>query len=102
MAKKSKIFTPEKIEKNIRRTGEYSYEVRIMKAGHLIEKTFDDLTSARNYRDGINHKSALDPIESNVFESRIKKRAVAHFTFKNALECCRSSKIDHVIGFMRV
>lgn len=82
----SAYFKPIKLEKNIRQTGEVSFEVRMMKSGMRIEKTFDTLEDARAYRDGQNFVAALDHTEGAIFEARIKKSQSKSFTLASAIE----------------
>lgn len=88
-----------KVEKNIRQTGELSFEVRMMKSGFVVEKTFDTLPEARAYRDGQNYAASLDKVESSIFESRINKAQGKDFTFSKAIKKYRKEKTAHKKGW---
>ncbi|WP_202943201.1 integrase [Thiobacillus denitrificans] len=66
-----------KVEKNIYRRGEYSYQVKMMFGGHAVVETFDTLPEARAFRDSKKAASVIDPDFKRVLESRIKKTEAA-------------------------
>jgi len=63
-----------KVEKGIYQRGLYSFQVKMMIAGHKLDKTFDTLSEARVFRDGHRMSQALDVHESAIIESRIKNQ----------------------------
>lgn len=89
----------QRIEKNIRQTGKYSFEVRMMKSGLVVEKTFDTLDEARSFRDGHHFAASLDVNEAAIFASRIKKRESKTFTFIDAIERYRTEKSEKKKGW---
>lgn len=89
----------QRIEKNIRQTGRYSFEVRMMKSGLVVEKTFDTLDEARSFRDGHHFAASLDVNEAAIFASRIKKRESKTFTFADAIERYRTEKSEKKKGW---
>lgn len=80
------MFKIKKIEKGIYQEGKYSFRVRMMMNGHKVDKTFDDLVSARNFRDKHKLSQSLDVHETSIIESRIKKRELKSFTIREALD----------------
>ena len=66
-----------RVEKNIYKRGEYSYQVKMMFGGHVVAETFDTLHEARAFRDSKKAASALDLDFKRVLESRIKKTEAA-------------------------
>ncbi len=76
----------EKVDKNIYQYGEYSFQVKMMVAGHQVSKVFDFLDEARTWRDLQRAGSSLDIDEKRIFEARANKRSALTFTVKQALE----------------
>ena len=76
----------EKADKNIYQYGEYSFQVKMMVAGHQVSKVFDTLDEARTWRDLQRAGSSLDMDEKRIFEARANKRAARTFTVRQALE----------------
>lgn len=74
------------IEKCITQEAPYSFRVRMMSSGHKLDKTFNDLASARNFRDSHKLSQSLDVHESAIIESRLKKRAIKSLTVSDALD----------------
>lgn len=75
-----------KVDKNIYQYGEYSFQVKMMVAGHQVSKVFDYLDEARTWRDLQRAGSSLDLDEKRIFEARANKREARTFTVKQALE----------------
>lgn len=75
-----------RIEKGIYKEGEYSFRVRMMIAGHKLDKTFDSLPEARVFRDSHKLSMALDVHEHAIIESRIKKQSIKSITVDDALD----------------
>jgi len=75
-----------KVEKGIYQRGLYSFQVKMMIAGHKLDKTFDTLSEARVFRDGHRMSQALDVHESAIIESRIKKQSIKGVTVGDALD----------------
>lgn len=75
-----------KVDKNIYQYGEYSFQVKMMVAGHQVSKVFDYLDEARTWRDLQRAGSSLDLDEKRIFEARATKRAARTLTVKQALE----------------
>ncbi|WP_062626775.1 site-specific integrase [Ferriphaselus amnicola] len=90
MTKQTKY--PKAIQKNIRQVGPSSFEVRISKNGLSLDKTFDSLSEAKIYRDGIHHRCALDPVESDIISARLKRKVNRDFTVAMGLERYRTEK----------
>lgn len=57
-----------------------------MSSGHKLDKTFDNLSSAKNFRDSHKLSQSLDVHESAIIESRLKKRAIKGLTVSDALD----------------
>jgi integrase len=76
----------ERVDKNIYRYGDYSYQVKMMVAGHKVSKVFDTLDEARTWRDLQRAGSSLDLDEKRIFEARATKREARTFTVRQALE----------------
>lgn len=64
----------ERVDKNIYQYGEYSFQVKMMVAGHQVSKVFDTLDEARTWRDLQRAGSSLDLDEKRIFEARATKR----------------------------
>lgn len=77
---------PKKVDKNILQMGVVSFRVRMMNAGHKIDKTFDSLSEAQIYRDLVKSNSALDVHEERIFKSRVAKAEAKAFTLKDCIE----------------
>lgn len=92
MAAKNSKYPIKTNEKNIEQTGEDSFRVRMMSAGHKINKTFDTIDEAKVYRDLVKANSALDVHESQIFEARVKKAESKTYTFANAIKSYRIKK----------
>ena len=75
-----------KVDKNIYQYGEYSFQVKMMVAGHQISQVFDFLDEAKTWRDLQRAGSSLDVDEKRIFEARAKKRESRSYTVKQALE----------------
>lgn len=75
-----------RVDKNIYQYGEYSYQVKMMVAGHQASKVFDTLDEARTWRDLQRASSSLDLNEKRIFEARALKREARTYTVKQALE----------------
>jgi len=75
-----------KVDKNIYQYGEYSFQVKMMVAGHKVSKVFDFLYEAQTWRDLQHAGSSLDVDEKRIFESRANKRAARTFTVMQALD----------------
>lgn len=75
-----------RVDKNIYQYGEYSFQVKMMVAGHQVSKVFDFLDEARTWRDLQRAGSSLDLDEKRIFEARANKRAARTLTVKQALE----------------
>jgi integrase len=75
-----------KADKNIYQYGEYSFQVKMMVAGHQVSQVFDFLDEARTWRDLQRAGSSLDVDEKRIFEARANKRAARTFTVGQALE----------------
>ncbi len=76
----------ERVDKNIYQYGEFSFQVKMMVAGHQVSKVFDTPDEARTWRDLQRAGSSLDLDEKRIFEARANKRAARTFTVKQALE----------------
>ncbi len=76
----------ERVDKNIYQYGEYSFQVKMMIAGHQVSKVFDTLDEARTWRDLQRAGSSLDLDEKRIFEARANKREARTFTVRQALE----------------
>jgi integrase len=75
-----------KVDKNIYKYGEFSFQVKMMVAGHQVSRVFDFLDEARTWRDLQRAGSSLDLDEKRIFEARANKREARTFTVKQALE----------------
>lgn len=75
-----------RVDKNIYQYGEYSFQVKMMVAGHQVSQVFDFLDEARTWRDLQRASSSLDVDEKRIYEARANKRAARTFTVKQALE----------------
>jgi len=73
------------IDKGIYQRGAYSYQVKMMVAGHRISETFDTLEEARAFRDSKRVSRALDPDFKRVLGARVKKAEANSFTLEEAL-----------------
>ncbi len=82
--------TPKKgnalVDKHILKRGPYSFRVRMMIGGHKINKTFDTLAEAQNYRDLERVGASLDHTEGAIYAARVKKRESKTYTFKDAIK----------------
>jgi integrase len=78
------------VDKNIYQRGEYSFQVKMMIAGHKIDKTFDTLAEAQTYRDIERGGAALDHTEGAIYAARVKKRESKSYTFAEALKDYRA------------
>ncbi len=76
----------EKVDKNIYRISDCSFQVKMEVAGMKISKVLDSLSEAQTFRDGHKVSASLDVHESALFESRIKKREAKNFLVKHAIE----------------
>jgi len=85
---------PKAVQKNIRQVGPSSFEVRISKNGFSLDKTFDSLADAKIYRDGIHHRCALDPVESDILSARIKKKVNRDFTVAMGMDRYKEEKSE--------
>jgi len=88
-----------KIEKNIYQIGPYSFQVRMMVSGMKVSKVLDTIEEARLFRDQHRVAAALDPLESKIFEARIKKAATKDYTFSDALKDYRTEKSEKKRGW---
>jgi integrase len=77
------------VDKNIYQRGEYSFQVKMMIAGHKIDKTLDTLAEAQTYRDIKRGGAALDHTEGAIYTARIKKRESKTYTFAAAISAYR-------------
>lgn len=88
-SEKNKHKTPEslmkKVDKNIYQYGEFSFQVKMMIAGHQVSRVFDFLDEARTWRDLQRAGSSLDLDEKRIFEARANKREARTFTVMQAL-----------------
>lgn len=75
-----------RVDKNIYQYGEFSFQVKMMAAGHQISQVFDFLDEARTWRDLQRAGSSLDLDEKRIFEARANKREARTFTVRLALE----------------
>lgn len=76
----------EKVDKNIYRISDCSFQVKMEVASMKISKVLDSLSEAQTFRDSHKVSAALDVHESAVFESRIKKRESKNYLVRNAIE----------------
>jgi len=74
------------VEKNIYQRGLYSFQVRMMVAGYKISETFDDLVSAREFRDRKRLEATTDPHLKETYQTRITKSAARSFLLADALD----------------
>lgn len=75
-----------KVDKNIYQYGKYSFQVKMMVAGHRVSQVFDFIEEARTWRDLQRASSSLDIDEKRIFEARANKREARTYTVKQALE----------------
>lgn len=75
-----------KVDKNIYQYGEFSFQVKMMIAGHQVSRVFDFLSEARTWRDLQRAGSSLDLDEKRIFEARANKREARTFTVMQALD----------------
>ncbi len=75
-----------KVDKNIYQYGKFSFQVKMMVAGHQVSRVFDFLDEARTWRDLQRAGSSLDLDEKRIFEARANKREARTFTVYQALE----------------
>ena len=75
-----------KVDKNIYQYGKYSFQVKMMVAGHQVSKVFDFIEEAKTWRDLQRVGSSLDVDEKRIFEARVNKREARTFNVKQALE----------------
>jgi len=98
MVAKKRSF-PVKVDKNVMQTGELSFRVRMMSAGHKIDKTFDSLAEAQVFRDLGKANAALDVNEERIFIARAKKKESKTFTLSDAIEKYRTDKSENKKGW---
>ena len=98
MAKPAKKY-PFRVERGITQRGEWSFRVKIMRGGNLIDKTFDTLDEARVFRNLTLANAALDANEQATFEARAKKVENKSFTLANAIEKYRKTKSEKKKGW---
>ncbi len=84
--KTSSVVTMIKVDKNIYQYGGYSFQVKMMVAGHKVSQVFDFIDEARTWRDLQRAGSSLDIDEKRIFEARANKRESRTYTVKQALE----------------
>ncbi len=75
-----------KVDKNIYQYGKFSFQVKMMVAGHQVSRVFDFLDEARTWRDLQRAGSSLDLDEKRIFEARANKREARTFTVIQALD----------------
>ncbi|NDP47152.1 MAG: site-specific integrase [Sulfuriferula multivorans] len=75
-----------KVDRNIYKRGEFSYQVKMMFGGTTVLETFITLAEARAFRDGKKSASVLDPDFKRVLESRIKKTEAANSSLRWLLD----------------
>jgi len=100
MAKAAKKY-PFRVELGIVQRGEWSFRVKIMRGGNLIDKTFDTLAEARVFRNLTLANAALDPNEQKTFEARAKKVENKSFTLGDAIEKYRKDKSEKKKGWAK-
>jgi integrase len=86
MAKSSATDKIEQVEKNIYQRGLYSFQVKMMVAGHKISETFDDLVSAREFRDRKRLEATTDPHLKETYQTRISKSVARTYLLADALD----------------
>lgn len=98
MAKIAKKY-PQTVDRGIVQRGEYSFRVKIMRGGNLIDKSFDTVAEARIFRDLTLANAALDPNEQATFEARAKRVETKTFTFADAIKKYRTEKSEQKKGW---
>jgi len=86
MAKFTSTDKVVQVEKNIYQRGTYSFQVRMMVDGHKISETFDDLVSAREFRNRKRLEATTDPHLKETYQTRITKSAARSFLLADALD----------------
>ena len=76
-----------------------SFRVKLMRGGHLIDKSFDTLADARIFRDLTLANSALDPNEEATFAASAKKVENKSYTFSDAIKTYRTEKSEKKKGW---
>lgn len=100
MAKIAKKY-PQTVDRGIVQRGEYSFRVKIMRGGNLIDKSFDTVAEARIFRDLTLANAALDPNEQATFEARAKRVETKTFTFADAIKKYRAEKSEQKKGWAK-
>lgn len=98
MAKSAKKY-PCKVDTCITQQGLMSFRVKLMRGGHLVDKSFDTLADARIFRDLTLANAALDTNEQATFVARAKKVENKSFTFVQAIEKYRKDKSEKKKGW---
>ncbi len=86
MAKNPADHLTKRVEKNIYQRGLYSYQVKMMVHDHKISETFDDLPSAREFRDRKRLEASTDPQLKQTYETRINKSVSRSYLVDHALD----------------
>lgn len=92
------VHNEKKIEKNIFQRGEVSFQVKMMVNGSKISGTFDDLSSAREFRDRKRVETSYDDSKKKVYESKVEKSQAKTFLMRHAFERYRSEVSIHKKG----
>ena len=93
------LMAMKKVEKNIYKIGQHSFQVKMMVSGMKVSKVMDTLNDARNFRDGHKLSAALDVHETAVISSRLKKRESKNYAFGEAIEDYRKKKTAKKKGY---
>lgn len=88
----------EKVEKNIYKRGECSFQVKMTRAKHSVSKVFDTLNEALIWRDLQLAAVSLDVDEKRIFQSRANKRDSAGFSVLDALKKYEKEITPHKKG----
>lgn len=75
-----------RIDRNIYRRGEYSFQVKLMVGGNTIAETFNTLQEARAFRDAKRAAVVLDPDYRKILENRVRKTEAAAATLEKLLD----------------
>lgn len=86
MAKNPADHLIKRVEKNIYQRGLYSYQVKMMVHDHKVTETFDDLASAREFRDRKRLEAATDPHLKQTYQTQISKKSARTYLVENALD----------------
>lgn len=95
---KNKKEVATKVDKNIYKRGECSFQVKMMRGNFRTSKVFDSLGEAQIWRDLQLAATALDVDEKRIFQSRANKRDAISFSVLQALKKYEKEITPHKKG----